>query len=103
MPRQFEIDEDDCIGCGLCSERAPENLETPTGSMVAQVFKQPETPVEEEACLEAAEYCPTGGLRARRADPALADCETSDDRAALGPAGDSRPAGTGLTEWRDET
>ena len=62
MQRRFEVTEEDCIGCGLCSERAPENLEIPAGSATAQVFKQPETAEEEEACLEARDYCPMGGL-----------------------------------------
>lgn len=58
----FEIDEDLCIGCGLCRERAPENLDTPTGSHVATVVRQPMSRTEETACREAAEYCPTGGI-----------------------------------------
>ncbi len=62
MPGRFEVVEEDCIGCGLCSERAPENLEIPAGACTAQVFKQPETPAEEQACLEASDYCPMGGL-----------------------------------------
>jgi ferredoxin len=66
LPREFEVIEDDCIGCRLCSERAPENLEIPPGSAVARVFKQPETAAEEEACLEASEYCPMGGLQRKK-------------------------------------
>ena len=64
MPHHFEVLEEDCIGCGLCSERAPENLEIPAGTSTAQVFKQPETSAEEQACLEACDYCPMGGLHA---------------------------------------
>ena len=64
MPHRFEVVEEDCIGCGLCSERAPENLEIPAGTSTARVFKQPETSEEEEACLEASDYCPMGGLHA---------------------------------------
>ena len=73
MPRRFEVVEEDCIGCGLCSERAPENLEIPSGAFAAQVFKQPETSAEEEACLEASDYCPMGGLHAGAPDSPPAD------------------------------
>ncbi|MEB2346243.1 MAG: ferredoxin [Deltaproteobacteria bacterium] len=58
----FEIDEDLCIGCGLCRERAPDNMETGPGSSVARVVRQPANDHEEAACREAAEYCPTGGI-----------------------------------------
>jgi ferredoxin len=68
MTRHFEVIEEDCIGCGLCSERAPENFEIPVGTNMAQVVKQPETSAEEEACLEACDYCPMGGLHAGDAD-----------------------------------
>lgn len=93
MPNRFEVDEDDCIGCLLCSERAPSNLTIPTGSSVAQVFKQPESPEEEEACLEAAEYCPTGGLRARANAAAPVD---SSPHPSSTPAGDATPADAAL-------
>ncbi len=73
MPHRFEVVEEDCIGCGLCSERAPENLEIPAGTTTAQVFKQPETSAEEQACLEASDYCPMGGLSADAAASPPAD------------------------------
>ncbi|MEE9279676.1 MAG: ferredoxin [Myxococcota bacterium] len=70
---KFEVDEDHCIGCGLCEERAPENMEVPATLMHARVAKQPTTAEEEEACVEAAEYCPTMGLRrVANAEPAAA-------------------------------
>ncbi len=81
MPSRFEVLEEDCIGCGLCSERAPENLEIPAGGSTAQVFKQPETSAEEQACLEACDYCPMGGLHADAADSPPTPI----------PAGDSTP------------
>lgn len=93
MPRHFEIDEDDCIGCSLCSERAPENMDVPAGAMVAKVVKQPETQAEEEACVEAAEYCPTGGLRVRAASAAPASSPAEGTRPPLAPAGHASPAG----------
>ncbi len=62
MLARFEVQEDDCIGCGLCPERAPENMEMVDGQSVARVVAQPASPDEELACLEAAEYCPIGAL-----------------------------------------
>lgn len=94
MPHQFEVVEDDCIGCGLCSNRAPENLEIPTGTSLAQVFKQPETSEEEEACLEASEYCPMGGLHAGAADLPSEDSSEDGIQPTSIPAGDPTPAGT---------
>ncbi len=88
MPVRFEVVEEDCIGCGLCSERAPENLEIPAGTSLAQVFKQPENSEEEEACLEACDYCPVGGLRAGAVD---ADSSAGGALATLILAGDSTP------------
>jgi len=96
MLSRFEVVEEDCVGCGLCSERAPENFEVPAGTSMAQVFKQPETAAEEEACLEACDYCPVGGLRAAAVD---ADSSTGGALATLILAGDSTPvdfAPTGL-------
>ena len=60
---KFEVDGDLCIGCGLCEERAPENMQVPATLMHARVARQPTTDEEEEACIEATEYCPTMGLR----------------------------------------
>ena len=71
MPRHFEVIEDDCTGCGLCSERAPENFAIASGSRTARVSKQPENSAEEQACLEASDYCPMGGLHADSMDPRI--------------------------------
>ena len=60
--RRFGVEEDLCIGCGLCHERAPENFEVPPEKFTSQVTKQPVDSDEEAACLEAEEYCPTGGI-----------------------------------------
>jgi ferredoxin len=59
----FTIEGDLCTGCGLCEERAPDNLELASGDDVARIIRQPKTSEEVEACTEAADYCPTGGLR----------------------------------------
>ena len=93
MPVRFEVVEEDCIGCGLCSERAPENLEIPAGTSTAQVFKQPETSAEEQACLEASDYCPMGGLHAGAADSPPADSSAGGAQPTSIPAGDSTPVG----------
>jgi ferredoxin len=92
MPHTFEVVAEDCIGCGLCSERAPENLEIPTGALTARVFKQPETATEEEACLEASDFCPMGGLHAGPVESAPADSSPGGAYPPLVPAGDSTPA-----------
>jgi ferredoxin len=63
MAARYTVDRERCIGCGLCRERAPENIDVPRGDLIAVVFKQPESD-DEEACREAAGYCPTGGLDA---------------------------------------
>ncbi len=62
MQQCFQVVEEDCTGCGLCKERAPENFEIPEGSSIALVSKQPGNHEEEEACLEACDYCPIGAL-----------------------------------------
>lgn len=91
MPHRFKVIEEDCIGCGLCSERAPDNLEVPAGSTTAQVFKQPETSAEEEACLEARDYCPIGGLHAIAAASPPAEESASGPRPTSIPVGDPTP------------
>ncbi len=60
---QFVVEEDACIACGLCHERAPGNIELDEAEMYARVVRQPTNDAEEAACKEASEYCPTGGLR----------------------------------------
>ncbi len=65
MLTRLSVDEELCIGCGLCHERAPHNVDVPSGAQVAKITKQPTSDAEEAACLEAAEYCPTGGLLVR--------------------------------------
>jgi ferredoxin len=63
-PLHLEIDEALCTGCGLCEERAPENLEMVDDEAYARVIKQPAGESETTDCIEAADYCPTGGLMA---------------------------------------
>ncbi len=63
MRTQFLIEGGLCIGCGLCHERVPDNLEMDEAEMYARVTKQPTSDAEEAGCMAASEYCPTGGLR----------------------------------------
>ncbi len=92
MLHRFEVLADDCIGCGLCEERAPANMELPDGASTAQVVKQPENSAEEEACLEASDYCPLGGLvRTNAPDSARTNTSSNDTQPSLTPAGDSLP------------
>ncbi len=58
----LEVDEDLCTDCGLCEERAPENLEMKPDSGGARVIKQPIGEPERANCTEAVDYCPSGGL-----------------------------------------
>lgn len=60
---RFAVDEQLCIGCGLCEVRAPENMEVAPGESHARVYKQPGDAAEQAACGEACDYCPTGGLQ----------------------------------------
>ncbi|MBW2232653.1 MAG: ferredoxin [Deltaproteobacteria bacterium] len=60
----LEVDEDLCTACGLCEERAPNNIATDEDEEVAQVIKQPVGDAETSSCTEAVDYCPTGGLTA---------------------------------------
>ncbi|MBW2413349.1 MAG: ferredoxin [Deltaproteobacteria bacterium] len=78
--RQFSVDESLCIGCGLCHERAPDNVEIPPGAAAARVTLQPRTDEEEEACEEAADYCPTGGIHEVSGDMSAS---TPDDEKSL--------------------
>ena len=88
MLSRFEVIEEDCVGCGLCSQRAPENFEVPADTQMAQVCKQPETSSEEQACLEACDYCPVSGLQVAPFD---ADPSRGGAQVTLIPVGDSTP------------
>ncbi len=66
---QLEIDESHCTKCGLCEERAPENMEMAGDEPYARVIKQPVGDAETANCIEAVDYCPTGGLTATESVP----------------------------------
>ncbi len=61
MLTRFAIDEDLCIGCGLCRETAPENIGE-TETRLSRVVRQPRTRDEESRCQEASDCCPMGTL-----------------------------------------
>ena len=60
--KRFTVEDDNCIACGLCQERAPDNIDLDDDGTVARVTRQPTSDDELEACQEAADFCPTGGL-----------------------------------------
>ncbi len=76
---RFRVDARLCIGCGLCEERAPGNLEVPAGGDAAQVIRQPASEAELIAVGQAADYCPSGAL-ARVEDVATARRRGDDNR-----------------------
>ncbi len=58
----LEVDGELCTDCGLCEERAPENLVMKPDGGGARVIKQPTGESERASCTEAVDYCPSGGL-----------------------------------------
>ncbi len=58
------VDENLCSACGLCGERAPDNLAMADDGWVACVIKQPADAKEISKCEDAVDFCPTGGLTA---------------------------------------
>jgi len=61
VPGKWYIDTN-CIACGLCAEIAPENAALDPGEDFAHVKKQPATPDEEKAMVQAADECPTQAI-----------------------------------------
>jgi len=58
---RFYVDRS-CIYCELCVLTAPKNFIEINAAGWAAVFKQPENPEEEKACLEAKDGCPTKSI-----------------------------------------
>ncbi|MBN1476023.1 ferredoxin [Candidatus Sumerlaeota bacterium] len=50
--------DDTCILCSLCVDLAPNNFQESEDGDHDYVYKQPDTPEEEQACQEAMEQCP---------------------------------------------
>ena len=54
------IDEDTCVGCGLCPETCPEVFAMNDDTAYVKVDVVP--PEAENACLEAADECPVDAI-----------------------------------------
>jgi ferredoxin len=55
------VDEETCIGCGLCAETCPEVFELKDDKAIAKMEEVPEDLVE--SCREAAEECPVEAIQ----------------------------------------
>ncbi len=89
--KRFDIEDGDCISCGLCHERAPENFETLDGADFASVRRQPQDADESTACEDAADYCPTGAITHVDAVEVESD-DFTEPGVLLGGAQDSAPS-----------
>jgi len=56
------VDQDLCIGCGLCPELCPEVFEMGEDDK-AHVKTDPVPPESEESCRQAADQCPQSAIR----------------------------------------
>ena len=61
IPGKYYI-KNQCIGCALCAEIAPGNIEANILEGFDFFYKQPENRDEEEACKEAMKTCPTDAI-----------------------------------------
>ncbi len=55
------VDEETCIGCGLCAETCPEVFEMNDDKAQVKVSEVPEG--AQETCKEAAENCPVEAIQ----------------------------------------
>ena len=58
---KFYVDSS-CIGCNVCLEEAPGNLDFDEYTDKAYVFKQPKNEDELKACKSAMAACPVGSI-----------------------------------------
>jgi ferredoxin len=58
---KFYVD-DQCIDCDLCRETAPANFKRNDDGGHSYLYKQPESPDEEQLCKEAMEGCPVEAI-----------------------------------------
>lgn len=58
---KYYVDQE-CIDCDVCRETAPANFTRQEDNGYSYVYKQPETPEEENLCLEAFETCPVEAI-----------------------------------------
>ena len=61
VPGKYFVDQK-CIDCNLCRDTAPNNFKQNADEGYSYVYKQPETPQEEEQCKEALESCPVEAI-----------------------------------------
>lgn len=61
VPGRWYVDKK-CILCSVCSEAAPKNFREASAGDHDIVFKQPETPEEEQQCEEAMVACPVEAI-----------------------------------------
>lgn len=54
--------DDECIGCRLCVNEAPENFKMKNDDSTAYAFKQPENDEEKTACENALDACPADAI-----------------------------------------
>lgn len=54
------VDEETCIGCGLCTDTCPEVFETTDDKVRVKVDEVPED--LDDTCREAAENCPVEAI-----------------------------------------
>ena len=55
------VNEEECIGCGLCAETCPEVFESKDDKAVAKMDEVPDNLAE--SCREAAEECPVEAIQ----------------------------------------
>lgn len=56
------VNEETCIGCGVCAETCPEVFVMDDEAGLARVIAAPVPPDAENACPEAAERCPVEAI-----------------------------------------
>jgi ferredoxin len=61
VPGKYYVDHT-CIDCDVCRSTAPSNFARSEENGLSYVFKQPQTPTEEEECNEALEHCPVEAI-----------------------------------------
>ncbi|MBV8074999.1 MAG: ferredoxin [Planctomycetaceae bacterium] len=61
VPGRYYVDAT-CIDCDLCRETAPLNFTRQDAEGYSYVFRQPDGPVQEAACLAAMEECPVEAI-----------------------------------------
>jgi ferredoxin len=54
---KYYVDEDTCLACDTCNYYAPGNFKYDFETSSSYIFKQPETPDEEENCKKALRAC----------------------------------------------